>query len=165
MARPSAKADMPRPWRRMPSVRAVGGPKWDAVPYEVRPEAGLLRLRKDLELFANLRPAICYPALASASSLKPELVEGLDILIIPRTDGWRLFRRAEDHHRSRQWPEAPSIPRSTTPMRSSVFPPWPRNGPHPPQYRVLHGKAQRHEVRCAVEPGGNRDAQGQYIPM
>src|SRR3954449_839877 len=43
---------------------AVGGPKWDAVPYEVRPEAGLLRLRKDLGLFANLRPAVCYPALA-----------------------------------------------------------------------------------------------------
>ena len=43
---------------------AVGGPKWDDVPYEARPEAGLLRLRKDLELFANLRPAICYPALA-----------------------------------------------------------------------------------------------------
>ena len=46
---------------------AVGGPKWDAVPYEARPEAGLLRLRKDLELFANLRPAICYPALAASS--------------------------------------------------------------------------------------------------
>src|SRR6478752_8966450 len=51
---------------------AVGGPKWDAVPYEVRPEAGLLRLRKDLALFANLRPAVCYPALADASSLKRE---------------------------------------------------------------------------------------------
>ena len=51
---------------------AVGGPKWDKVPYEVRPEAGLLRLRKDLGLFANLRPAICYPALADASSLKRE---------------------------------------------------------------------------------------------
>ena len=47
---------------------AVGGPKWDSVPYEVRPEAGLLRLRKDLALFANLRPAICYPALAASSS-------------------------------------------------------------------------------------------------
>ncbi|MGI9405627.1 MAG: isocitrate/isopropylmalate family dehydrogenase, partial [Hyphomicrobiaceae bacterium] len=56
---------------------AVGGPKWDGVSYEVRPEAGLLRLRKDLELFANLRPAICYPALASASSLKTDLVESL----------------------------------------------------------------------------------------
>lgn len=70
---------------------AVGGPKWDAVPYEVRPEAGLLRLRKDLELFANLRPAICYPALASASSLKPELVEGLDILIIRELTGGVYF--------------------------------------------------------------------------
>ncbi|SDA75559.1 3-isopropylmalate dehydrogenase [Sinorhizobium sp. NFACC03] len=70
---------------------AVGGPKWDAVPYEVRPEAGLLRLRKDLELFANLRPAICYPALAAASSLKPELVEGLDILIVRELTGGVYF--------------------------------------------------------------------------
>ena len=70
---------------------AVGGPKWDAVPYEVRPEAGLLRLRKDLQLFANLRPAICYPALASASSLKPELVEGLDILIVRELTGGVYF--------------------------------------------------------------------------
>ena len=70
---------------------AVGGPKWDAVPYEVRPEAGLLRLRKDLELFANLRPAICYPALANASSLKPELVEGLDILIVRELTGGVYF--------------------------------------------------------------------------
>src|SRR5262245_66354596 len=66
---------------------AVGGPKWDAVPYEVRPEAGLLRLRKDLELFANLRPAICYPALAASSSLKQEVVEGLDILIVRELPG------------------------------------------------------------------------------
>ncbi|MGK6315123.1 3-isopropylmalate dehydrogenase [Neorhizobium sp. DT-125] len=70
---------------------AVGGPKWDHVPYEVRPEAGLLRLRKDMELFANLRPAICYPALASASSLKPELVEGLDILIVRELTGGVYF--------------------------------------------------------------------------
>jgi len=70
---------------------AVGGPKWADVPYEVRPEAGLLRLRKDLELFANLRPAICYPALASASSLKPELVEGLDILIVRELTGGVYF--------------------------------------------------------------------------
>ena len=49
---------------------SVGGPKWDKVPYEHRPEAGLLRLRKDLALYANLRPAVTYPALADASSLK-----------------------------------------------------------------------------------------------
>ncbi len=70
---------------------AVGGPKWDDVPYDARPEAGLLRLRKDLQLFANLRPAICYPALSSASSLKPELVEGLDILIIRELTGGVYF--------------------------------------------------------------------------
>ena len=70
---------------------AVGGPKWDGVPYDVRPEAGLLRLRKDMQLFANLRPAICYPALAASSSLKPEVVEGLDILIIRELTGGVYF--------------------------------------------------------------------------
>jgi 3-isopropylmalate dehydrogenase len=70
---------------------AVGGPKWDRVPYAVRPEAGLLRLRKDLGLFANLRPAICYPALADASSLKRELVEGLDIMIVRELTGGVYF--------------------------------------------------------------------------
>lgn len=70
---------------------AVGGPKWDDVPYEARPEAGLLRLRKDLGLFANLRPAICYPALAESSSLKRELVEGLDILIVRELTGGVYF--------------------------------------------------------------------------
>src|SRR6185312_3504357 len=70
---------------------AVGGPKWDPVPYEVRPEAGLLRLRKDMQLFANLRPAICYPALAASSSLKPEVVEGLDILIVRELTGGVYF--------------------------------------------------------------------------
>ncbi len=61
---------------------AVGGPKWDNVAREHRPEAGLLRLRKDLDLFANLRPAIVFDALIDASSLKPEVVRGLDILIV-----------------------------------------------------------------------------------
>src|SRR3954453_19185397 len=70
---------------------AVGGPKWDSVPYEARPEAGLLRLRKELALFANLRPAICYRALAESSSLKPEVVEGLDILIVRELTGGVYF--------------------------------------------------------------------------
>ena len=70
---------------------AVGGPKWDKVPYDVRPEAALLRLRKDLGLFANLRPAICYPALADASSLKKNIVEGLDILIVRELTGGVYF--------------------------------------------------------------------------
>lgn len=70
---------------------AVGGPKWDNVGYDQRPEAGLLRLRKDLALFANLRPAICYPALAEASSLKREVVEGLDLLIVRELTGGVYF--------------------------------------------------------------------------
>ena len=70
---------------------AVGGPKWDGVPYEMRPEAGLLRLRKDLALFANLRPAICYPALADTSSLKREIVDGLDIVIVRELTGGVYF--------------------------------------------------------------------------
>jgi 3-isopropylmalate dehydrogenase len=70
---------------------SVGGPKWDKVAYEDRPEAGLLRLRKDLGLFANLRPAICYGALADASSLKREVVEDLDILIVRELTGGVYF--------------------------------------------------------------------------
>src|SRR5919198_706093 len=70
---------------------AVGGPKWDKVPYDVRPEAGLLRLRKDLGMFANIRPAICYPALADSSSLKREVVDGLDIIILRELTGGVYF--------------------------------------------------------------------------
>jgi 3-isopropylmalate dehydrogenase len=70
---------------------AVGGPKWDSVPYDVRPEAGLLRLRKDLALFANIRPALCYPALADSSSLKREVVDGLDIVILRELTGGVYF--------------------------------------------------------------------------
>jgi 3-isopropylmalate dehydrogenase len=70
---------------------SVGGPKWDSVPYDARPEAGLLRLRKELGLFANLRPAVCYPALAEASSLKREVVEGLDIMIVRELTGGVYF--------------------------------------------------------------------------
>src|SRR6266849_1504076 len=70
---------------------AVGGPKWDKVAYDVRPEAGLLRLRKELGLFANIRPAICYPALADSSSLKREVVDGLDIIILRELTGGLYF--------------------------------------------------------------------------
>ena len=61
---------------------AVGGPKWDDLPFEQKPERGLLRLRKEMDLFANLRPAMCFDALVDASTLKPEVISGLDILII-----------------------------------------------------------------------------------
>jgi 3-isopropylmalate dehydrogenase len=69
----------------------IGGPKWDALPYDVRPEKGLLRLRKEMGLFANLRPAIVMDALASASSLKVELVRGLDIMIVRELIGGIYF--------------------------------------------------------------------------
>jgi 3-isopropylmalate dehydrogenase len=70
---------------------AVGGPKWDSLPPAERPERGLLAIRADLDLFANLRPAILFPQLASASSLKAELVAGLDILIVRELTGGIYF--------------------------------------------------------------------------
>jgi 3-isopropylmalate dehydrogenase len=66
---------------------AVGGPQWDTLPRDQRPERGLLAIRKQLNLFANLRPAILYPELANASTLKPEVVAGLDILIVRELTG------------------------------------------------------------------------------
>lgn len=70
---------------------AVGGPQYDGLPFAQRPERGLLRLRKDMELFANLRPAMCFDALVDASSLKPELVSGLDIMIVRELTGGVYF--------------------------------------------------------------------------
>ncbi len=70
---------------------AVGGPKWDELPFEQKPERGLLRLRKELELYANLRPAICFEALVEASTLKPEVVSGLDIMIVRELTGGTYF--------------------------------------------------------------------------
>jgi 3-isopropylmalate dehydrogenase len=70
---------------------AVGGPRYDDLPFALKPERGLLALRKSLDLFANLRPAIVFPALAQASSLKPELVEGLDLLILRELTGGVYF--------------------------------------------------------------------------
>lgn len=70
---------------------AVGGPKWDVLEHSIRPERGLLKIRSELKLFANLRPAILYPQLANASTLKPEVVSGLDILIVRELTGGIYF--------------------------------------------------------------------------
>lgn len=70
---------------------AVGGPKWADAPYNLRPEAGLLKIRKELDLFANLRPALVFDALIDASTLKPEIVRGLDILIVRELTGGVYF--------------------------------------------------------------------------
>ena len=72
---------------------AVGAPKYDDVPFEVRPEAGLLRLRKELDLFANLRPAMVFPTLVNASTLKPDVVSGLDIMILRELCGGSYFAK------------------------------------------------------------------------
>jgi 3-isopropylmalate dehydrogenase len=70
---------------------AVGGPKWDNLPFAQKPERGLLRLRKELDLFANLRPAVVFDPLVDASSLKPELVRGLDLMIVRELTGGVYF--------------------------------------------------------------------------
>ena len=70
---------------------AVGGPKWDSIDPAIRPERGLLKIRSQLGLFGNLRPALLYPQLAEASSLKPEIVAGLDILIVRELTGGIYF--------------------------------------------------------------------------
>jgi hypothetical protein len=132
---------------------AVGGPRWAEVPYDARPEAGLLRLRKDLRLFANLRPAICYPALADASSLKRELVEGLDIVIVASSRAASI-RRAEGDRRPGGRVEArrrhPGLhgrgdrahrPRRLRPRRKA------------PGQGVVGREAQRHEDGRPVEAG------------
>jgi 3-isopropylmalate dehydrogenase len=70
---------------------SVGGPKWESLPFELQPERGLLRLRKDMDLFANLRPAVVFDALADASALKRELVAGLDLMIVRELTGGIYF--------------------------------------------------------------------------
>ncbi len=70
---------------------AVGGPKWDGLDFDHKPERGLLRLRKEMDLFANLRPAICFEALVEASTLRPEVVRGLDLLIVRELTGGIYF--------------------------------------------------------------------------
>src|SRR5689334_22522686 len=70
---------------------SVGGPKWESLPFELQPERGLLRLRKEMDLFANLRPAVVFDALADASSLKREIVAGLDVMIVRELTGGIYF--------------------------------------------------------------------------
>ena len=81
-------------------LSAVGGPKWDALPSALRPERGLLALRKTLGLFANLRPVSVLPALVDASPIKAELVRGVDLLVVRELTGGLYFGRP-----SRQWRE------------------------------------------------------------
>ncbi len=72
-------------------LACIGGPKWDTLPFDVRPERGILGIRKEMNLFANLRPAVVFDALAGASSLKAEIVQGLDIMIVRELIGGLYF--------------------------------------------------------------------------
>ncbi len=109
-------------------------------------------------------PPSATPALANASSLKPELVEGLDILIVRRADGRRLFRRAQGDHRSRQRPEAAaSTRRSTTPNEIERIAGVAFELARTRNNASARWKAQRDEVGRALEPGRDRDAQGEVF--
>ena len=135
---------------------AVGGPKWDKVPYDVRPEAGLLRLRKDLALFANIRPAIVYPALADSSSLKREVVEGLDIIILRELTGGVYFgepKTITDLGNGQK--RAIDTQVYDTYEIERIGARGLRAGAQAAQQGHLDGKAQRHEVGRAVERGGD----------
>ena len=74
-------------------LACIGGPKWDGLPREQRPESGLLRMRKELGLFANLRPAVVLPQLVAASTLKPEIVSGVDVMVVREVRGAAAIAR------------------------------------------------------------------------
>ncbi|MEI7788259.1 MAG: 3-isopropylmalate dehydrogenase [Chlorobiaceae bacterium] len=82
---------------------AVGGPKWEKLPHEHKPEAALLKIRKELELFANLRPAKVYDALLGASSLKPDVVRGTDFLVFRELTGGIYFGQPRGFDENRGW--------------------------------------------------------------
>ncbi|RLA66123.1 MAG: 3-isopropylmalate dehydrogenase, partial [Epsilonproteobacteria bacterium] len=77
---------------------AIGGPKWDTLERHLRPESGLLRLRKEMGTFANLRPAMVYDELVNASSLKPEVIEGVDIMVVRELTGGIYFGQPRELH-------------------------------------------------------------------
>lgn len=107
---------------------AVGGPKWDDMPTDTRPEKGLLRIRKELGLYANLRPATVFPALVGASTLRPEVVDGIDMLVVRELTGGCTSANpgAAASRAASAWV---AIRWSTTRTRSPASPAWASNPP------------------------------------
>ena len=106
---------------------SVGGPKWDNVEFDKKPERGLLRLRKEMDLFANLRPAKVFDALIDASSLKPEIVKGLDIMIIRELTSGVYFGEPRGRHTNAQGEVGHSTLSATRRARSAASAPSPSN--------------------------------------
>ncbi|MCW8955217.1 MAG: isocitrate/isopropylmalate family dehydrogenase, partial [Sulfurimonas sp.] len=82
---------------------AIGGEKWDSLPREKRPESGLLRFRKELGVYANLRPAVVYDELINASSLKPEIIKGVDIMVVRELIGGIYFGEPKGRTEDKGW--------------------------------------------------------------
>jgi len=105
------KTDDPLPQETIDGVKnsdaclfgAIGGPKWDNLPREKRPESGLLRFRKNMGVFANLRPVIVYDELVDASSLKPEVIKGVDIMVVRELIGGIYFGQPAGKNEQKGW--------------------------------------------------------------
>ena len=143
---------------------AVGGPAWDGLDFALKPERGLLRLRKELDLFANLRPAVCFDALADFSSLKREVVAGARHPDRARAHERDLLRRAPRHPRGRggarrhQHPalhRVPDRPRRPIGVRARAAAVGPA---------LLHGEGQRHGVGRALARGRHGGRRRGSIP-
>jgi hypothetical protein len=139
---------------------AVGGPQWDNNPREQRPERGLLGIRKQLGLFANLRPAILYPELANASTLKPEVVAGLDILIVRELTGDIYFGQPRGIE-LREVDGRAALRLQHHALHRERDPPHParrlRGGAQAQQEAVLGRQDERARMHPAVARRGDRD--------
>ena len=138
---------------------AVGGPQYDDLDFSLKPERGLLRIRKEMDLFANLRPAQCFDALADFSSLKPEVVAGLDIMIVRELTSGVYFgepRGIEKVGNERVGINTQRYTESEIAGCACGV----RTGAGPREQGLFHGKGQRHGVGRVVARCRDRGARG-----